>query len=264
MYDESGKLTISVSQEVSYFIEQFLVKSGIPASEAKSLSKNYRSIKLALQNSSLPQNQKEIAPGPPKPRVNPQFPLPSILSPEREPLPPLKLLCSQYYQLMESKQKASSMPQEESKGKPQAQPIAEKDSEYSGIIAYALSNGLSQGQAEGLAAYCDNFFEADRMINEYKSQQTFNMILANRQLPFPPIQPKVQSGEVFRYRIGLSLESSTCMICTEDFVLEEQLKSLYCFHTFHLQCIETWFKNDREMRCPNCNRTSKDIQSFAM
>ena len=45
-------------------------------------------------------------------------------------------------------------------------------------------------------------------------------------------------------------DSKNCSICTCDYEQEEDILTLDCFHTFHTECIEKWFKVQNW--CPIC------------
>ena len=46
-------------------------------------------------------------------------------------------------------------------------------------------------------------------------------------------------------------KSITCTICLNDFELLNDIRILPCSHSFHRECIDTWFKIS--LKCPNCN-----------
>ena len=48
-----------------------------------------------------------------------------------------------------------------------------------------------------------------------------------------------------------------CSICQEDIRLGEEIRSIcHCNHSFHTDCIDTWFQ--RSVRCPNCRFDVRD------
>jgi hypothetical protein len=48
-----------------------------------------------------------------------------------------------------------------------------------------------------------------------------------------------------------------CSICQEDIRLGEEIRSIcHCNHSFHINCIDTWFQ--RSVRCPNCRFDVRD------
>ncbi len=48
----------------------------------------------------------------------------------------------------------------------------------------------------------------------------------------------------------LTSEKKNCVICLEDFVKDEYLTCLPCFHPFHSKCIKDWLKRSKD--CPIC------------
>jgi len=42
-----------------------------------------------------------------------------------------------------------------------------------------------------------------------------------------------------------------CTICQYDFIDNEYIKELGCYHKFHLECLDTWLTQKKN--CPNCN-----------
>ena len=42
----------------------------------------------------------------------------------------------------------------------------------------------------------------------------------------------------------------TCPICIEEFVEKERIRTLPCFHIYHVRCIDRWLK--RNAKCPIC------------
>ena len=45
-------------------------------------------------------------------------------------------------------------------------------------------------------------------------------------------------------------ENSRCVICLEDFVIDDEVSTLQCLHLFHQKCIEKWIK--KKLWCPIC------------
>ena len=46
-------------------------------------------------------------------------------------------------------------------------------------------------------------------------------------------------------------ETKECTICLDEYVVNEQISYLTCFHFFHSSCIKKWVKNSK--KCPLCN-----------
>jgi hypothetical protein len=47
-----------------------------------------------------------------------------------------------------------------------------------------------------------------------------------------------------------TVQEPECAICLEPFIIDEEVKTLKCEHTFHIECIEEWFERDKT--CPIC------------
>jgi hypothetical protein len=43
-----------------------------------------------------------------------------------------------------------------------------------------------------------------------------------------------------------------CTICIDDYKIGNIVRQLNCSHTFHQECIDTWFSNNNV--CPNCRQ----------
>ena len=61
---------------------------------------------------------------------------------------------------------------------------------------------------------------------------------------------------------------STCVICCDDFIMDDQIRISPCGHIFHSKCIMTWAKSkiwsirgDRTPDCPNCKRSLIEEES---
>jgi hypothetical protein len=47
-----------------------------------------------------------------------------------------------------------------------------------------------------------------------------------------------------------TVQEPECVICLEPFIIDEEVKTLKCEHTFHIECIDDWFEKDKT--CPIC------------
>jgi hypothetical protein len=45
--------------------------------------------------------------------------------------------------------------------------------------------------------------------------------------------------------------ATLCAICLEDYIADEQLRTLPCIHNYHTHCIDRWLRQER--KCPVCN-----------
>jgi len=49
---------------------------------------------------------------------------------------------------------------------------------------------------------------------------------------------------------GQIAENSSCSVCQEEYKLGDKVRTLPCFHAYHLQCIDSWLKDKNS--CPIC------------
>ncbi|CAO3674949.1 unnamed protein product [Umbelopsis ramanniana] len=77
--------------------------------------------------------------------------------------------------------------------------------------------------------------------------------------PNPDI-PSRPSEERFSHFAGNGSETTlewrdTCAICLEDYLPQDYYRKLPCGHTFHTECVDTWFANTvkvEQIACPTC------------
>jgi len=50
-------------------------------------------------------------------------------------------------------------------------------------------------------------------------------------------------------------ESTSCLICQDEFKTNDQKRFLPCFHSFHVNCIDTWLSE--KLTCPICLKEVK-------
>ena len=63
---------------------------------------------------------------------------------------------------------------------------------------------------------------------------------------------KIEDLTVSTYLIGDDGENEKCMICLDDFVKNEKINQLKCFHKYHINCIKKWLKIQNF--CPLCKK----------
>jgi hypothetical protein len=68
----------------------------------------------------------------------------------------------------------------------------------------------------------------------------------------------VNASEAFNAS-NSSNSSNTCSICITDFTPDEKIVKLECEHTFHIDCIKQWFKQDHI--CPLCRKSVNKKES---
>ena len=95
----------------------------------------------------------------------------------------------------------------------------------------------------------DLYFEFDE--NEFFKQQKIESIIRGL--------PKFKVDKIFLDKIEkLDDFAKKCIICMEEYKLEDECETLPCFHIFHGLCIEEWFNNNNN-NCPVCkNDISND------
>jgi hypothetical protein len=75
-----------------------------------------------------------------------------------------------------------------------------------------------------------------------------------------PDLPSRPSEERFSHFAGNGSETTlewrdTCAICLEDYLPQDYYRKLPCGHTFHTECVDTWFANTvkvEQIACPTC------------
>lgn len=65
---------------------------------------------------------------------------------------------------------------------------------------------------------------------------------SNEQIFKLPVR-KLKSNDISR-------DQPKCLVCQEDFVVGEEVKTLPCFHIFHTSCIDQWLRTSKD--CPVC------------
>lgn len=87
--------------------------------------------------------------------------------------------------------------------------------------------------------------EADKRSHLYLEQ--------TRELGVAPSQERLA-----QYPANLSettLWKDMCAICLEEYLPQDLYRKLPCGHTFHTDCVDTWFANTRKIEqiaCPTC------------
>lgn len=185
-----GKLTCSVSEEISCMIEQGLLAKGVPAQEAFILSKKFSNFKIAFSESSI---QKALS----KPKV------------EEEKV----LISNKYQNLPPNKQE---------------------------ILNKLLEIGLDDDSIALLVDICENADEALANVIDMPGKSAF-MSYSNK---------KKEDDGVYNYNKEKN-DSEKCSICYELYQKNEKVKTLPCFHNFHMSCVNDWFTKGKKS-CPMC------------
>ncbi|OMJ71508.1 hypothetical protein SteCoe_30260 [Stentor coeruleus] len=184
------KLTCSVSEEISYMIEQGLLNKGIPSQEAFILSRKFSNFKIAFAESSL---QKVLS----KPKV------------EVEKVP----ISNKYQNLPPNKQE---------------------------ILNSLIEIGLDDDSIALLVEICESADEALANVIDIPGKGAFKNF-SNK---------KKEDDGVYNYNKENN-DCEKCSICYEFYQKNEKIKTLPCFHNFHMSCVNDWFTKGKK-NCPMC------------
>ncbi|KAI9281427.1 hypothetical protein BC943DRAFT_133975 [Umbelopsis sp. AD052] len=77
---------------------------------------------------------------------------------------------------------------------------------------------------------------------------------------YNPDMPGTPSQEQFSHFAGNGSETTLewrdmCAICLEEYLPQDFYRKLPCGHTFHTECVDTWFANTQKVEqiaCPTC------------
>ena len=87
----------------------------------------------------------------------------------------------------------------------------------------------------------------DRMTYEQLLQLENNVGNVSRGLS----EKQIEILPVSHY-LKANFDEKDCVICQESFKTLEKIKKLPCCHFFHVNCIDTWLR--QEKKCPFCNK----------
>ena len=130
---------------------------------------------------------------------------------------------------------------------------------------------LPPGRSRGIAYF--NYIRNRRMNNILRSSRIITNLrpIEQRIIMYSPI---VRRNNFYTYenlsqlqdvKIGLinknlilnskvkiwnNLNKETCVICQDDIINNEIIRNLKCNHNFHIDCIDTWFSENK--KCPMC------------
>ena len=63
-------------------------------------------------------------------------------------------------------------------------------------------------------------------------------------------QEIIDNLPIVKFTNRLKQQQERCTICISDFEVGEELKQLPCRHIYHLECVDSWLK--QENKCPVC------------
>ena len=56
--------------------------------------------------------------------------------------------------------------------------------------------------------------------------------------------------KVYYFKLKKDFENNECIICLDNMIVGNNIKSLQCGHIYHYECINKWFNVRKE--CPVC------------
>ena len=104
--------------------------------------------------------------------------------------------------------------------------------------------------------YLNNFRDEDNIVNinfNFFNRENENNTINNervlRSLPVFKIDEKFM--EVSEKEENKNEQFQKCVICMEKYIINDEVKTLPCFHLFHKECIDHWLKAGKDS-CPIC------------
>jgi len=80
----------------------------------------------------------------------------------------------------------------------------------------------------------------------------------NQRVSVYPTNDEIENASTI-IRATSSTQSDICTICQENFEVDQQLRRLtHCNHSFHLDCINTWFTGN--VHCPTCRHDIREVE----
>lgn len=80
----------------------------------------------------------------------------------------------------------------------------------------------------------------------------------NQRVSVYPTNDEIENASTI-IRATPSTQSDICTICQENFEVDQQLRRLtHCNHSFHLDCINTWFTGN--VHCPTCRHDIREVE----
>ena len=64
------------------------------------------------------------------------------------------------------------------------------------------------------------------------------------------INKNKEVDEVDYFKLKKDFENNECIICLDNMIVGNNIKSLQCGHIYHYECINKWFNVRKE--CPVC------------
>lgn len=249
------KQNVSVSDELGNHIKNFLMKKGVAEKKAEKISQNCKSVKQAMTDAGIFSNyQTDLYKANPRyDEVINKFPLPSLLS-ENPRSGKNSILFKDAFELYKNSRKLKNEDKIENFDV-KLESLKLENTEETKIKEFAIKQGLSSEEASNLAASGLAFEEALKYIQEILTKKNQNLINYS-------VGKKQILGQKFIYMEGLNLTCINCVICSDNFSIGDQVISLLCFHTYHTDCVSTWFAKSFDTKCPTCGQTSEDISKI--
>ena len=97
----------------------------------------------------------------------------------------------------------------------------------------------------------NNFGDDDNFDNITINRHNVNYINENTLNSLPVFKIDEKFIEVSKKQKNKNEQFEKCVICMEKYELKDEVKTLPCFHIFHKDCIDHWFKGGNDS-CPIC------------
>ena len=136
-----------------------------------------------------------------------------------------------------------------------------------------IHENISESYVENLSAnhhnqnneedHHDSYYSANSLNDEEQNMSYENLLILDENLKNPLndfyltmlVPEKIQASTISH----LSEESKKCLICLEDFENNNFIIRLPCFHIFHQEEINYWFRENK--KCPICRVDIEELLS---
>lgn len=112
------------------------------------------------------------------------------------------------------------------------------------------------GNRESLSSYESALHAAG--LDESFESRFLSRILAHSADSFEPPSTGLNAAQLNRLPSSTATAATTdksCTICMENYEVGGSIRTLPCFHFFHIECVDPWLKRNEE--CPVCRASAK-------